>query len=280
MAGRPRLKTAEGNKSLLWQINGKALKYPSYIYGTMHLMCAEDSFLSKNLVRVIKRVKSIYREVMMDGAGELMGGIIDLNMKNDGRLADYLTEEEYIKVRTFFETQRPGLPFELLERQHPLMLSSSLYELFLPCEQKNGTELKIVTEAYNYKKQMSGLETLEFQGQIFDSIPYGQQAKDLVKTIEQIDHFKQSMHEMLAVYKSQDLERLNELTLQDETGVAGHMDLLLYTRNQNWVQQMATIVNSQPTLFAVGAGHLGGEQGLIRLLQNGGYQMRPIENTI
>jgi uncharacterized protein YbaP (TraB family) len=244
----------------------------------MHLMCAEDAVLSRNVKRVMQHVSQIYLEVDLDNAGELLGGMIDLAMKEDKQLSDYLEQEEYMRVKNFFERNQPRLPFSLLERQHPLMLSSSIYEMFLPCEMKNGIELRIVQEASRLKKETMGLETLAFQISIFDSIQYDQQAKELVKTIDSIGKLKQNMEEMMAVYKSQDVERLHELTMQDESGVSNHLDLLLYNRNHNWVNQFAAIASLSPTLFAVGAGHLGGEQGVLDLLRKKGYRTRAVVN--
>jgi uncharacterized protein YbaP (TraB family) len=275
---RPSFPTAKDGKSLLWEISGNGLKAPSYYYGTMHLMCAEDAVLSSNVNKIIQRVKGIYLEVDLDNAGELLSGILDLSMKGHKQLSDYLAAEEYQRVKTFFEHYQPNLPFSVLERQHPLMLSSSLYELFLPCEKKNGIELRIVDAAYKAKKYTKGLETLAFQSSIFDSIPYDQQAKDLVKTIDSIGKFRNSMEEMLAVYKSQDLERLQALTMQEDSSVSGHMDILLYKRNHNWVEQFDSIAHKNSTLFAVGAGHLGGEKGVLNLLKQKGYSIRPLVN--
>lgn len=275
---RSSIPTARDGKSLLWEISGNGLKVPSYYYGTMHLMCAEDAVLSSNVHKIIQRVNGIYLEVDLDNAGELLSGLLNLSMKDHKQLSDYLDAEEYQRVKSFFERYQPNLPFSVLERQHPLMLSSSLYELFLPCEKKNGIELRIVDEAYKAKKETKGLETLAFQSSLFDSIPYDQQAKDLVKTIDSIAKFRSSMDEMLAVYKSQDLDRLQALAMQDDSSVSDHMDILLYKRNRNWVEQFDGIAHNNSTLFAVGAGHLGGENGVLNLLKKKGYTVRPLVN--
>ena len=275
---KPALPTAKNGKSLLWEVSGNGLKKPSYFYGTMHLMCAEDAVLSATVQKIMRRVSTIYLEVDMDNAGELVGGILDLSMKNNGQLSDYLTEEDYTRVRAFFGKYQPGLPFNMLERQHPLMLSSSLYELLLPCEKKNGIELRIIDEAYRLKKETRGLETLAFQSSIFDSIPYQQQAEELVKSIDSIGKMRQTMDEMLAVYKQQDLDKLQALTMQEESGINNHLDLLLYSRNRNWVQQFDSIAANGSTLFAVGAGHLGGVDVLLDLLKKKGYTVRALEN--
>ncbi len=272
------IQSAPNDKTLLWEISGNGLKSPSYFYGTMHLMCAEEAILSCNVQRIIKHVAAIYLEVDLNNADALLNGTIDLTMKENKRLPDLINPEDYELVRAFFMEHQPHLPFHILERQHPLMLTSSLYEFFLPCEQKNGIELRIVEEANRLQKPLFGLETLEFQTGVFDLIPYDQQAKELVKTIEHIDKFKQTMQEMMAVYKSQDLQQLHNLTMSEDSGINGHLDLLLYTRNNDWVEKFETIAWKEATLFAVGAGHLGGEQGLLDLLQKKGYVVRGLMN--
>ena len=275
---KPTLLIAADGKSLLWQVTGNGLVKPSDIFGTMHLMCAEDAVVSPSLKAVLKKVQQVYFEVDMDHAGTLLGGVVDFNMKQDSQLKDFLTEDEYEQVRMFFKEHQPMLPFEMLERQHPLILSSGLYEFFLPCQEKNGAEVKIAELSHKLGKPTGGLESLAFQQHIFDSIPYDQQAKDLVKTINNVEHFKQSMHDMLAVYKSQDIEKLQQLTMQDESGVSTHLDMLLYNRNNNWVTSMQTIMKDTSTLFAVGAGHLAGENGVLDLLRKQGFSTQPIIN--
>lgn len=271
--------TNANKKSLLWEITGNGLKKPSYFLGTMHLMCAEDAVLSDNVNRIIKQVDTVYLEVDMDNADELLGGMLDLGMKKNKTLQDILSEGDYIKVKSFFEKFQKNMPFAILEKQPPLLLSSSLYELLLPCEKKNGVELKIIEEAYKQKKETKGLETIAFQSSIFDSIPYEVQAKDLVSTIDSLDKYQKDFAAMIKVYKTQDIDKLYELSANDGSSTAGYMDLLLFSRNRNWVEKFPGIATNSSTLFAVGAGHLGGEKGVINLLRQHGYTVRPLVNT-
>ena len=55
------------------------------------------------------------------------------------------------------------------------------------------------------------------------------------------------------------------------------MAQLLYDRNHNWVGQMPDIMQTASTLFVIGAGHLPGEQGLVKLLQGEGYTVEPLK---
>lgn len=272
------LPTALNSKSLLWEISGKQLASPSYFFGTMHLMCAEDAALTETVKALIKDVDQIYLEVDMDNASELLSGIMDLRSKSGQTLHSALSPDDYKKVKDFFEKFQPSIPFSLLETQPPLMISSSLFELLLPCESKNGVEMKIIDEAYKEKKQTKGLETIAFQTSIFDSIPYQDQAKDLVKSIDSLEKNRKAMYEIIQVYKDQDIEKLYKLSASEESGISNYMDLLLFKRNRNWVSQFTEIAKEKSTLFAVGAGHLGGEKGVLQLLKAQGYSVRPLIN--
>lgn len=275
---KPSLQTAATRNSLLWEVSGNGLSKPSYFLGTMHLMCAEDASLSEATLSIIKKVKSIYLEVDLDNAGELLSGILEMANQEKETLQSVLTASEYERVRAFFELHQPRVPFYLLEKQHPLMIASSLYEMFLTCENKNGIELLIVKEAYDRKKEVKGLETLAFQASIFSDIPYADQAKELLKTIDSLPKHKALLDDMITIYKQQNIEKLYELTTQEEAGTAGHLDILIDKRNKNWVMQFDTLATKQSTLFAVGAGHLGGTNGVINLLERKGYKLRPLRN--
>ena len=275
---KPNFKTAANSNTLLWEVSGNGINKPSYFLGTMHLMCAEDAVLTEATKKIIKQVKNIYLEVDLDNAGELFSGVMDvINMRKEN-LDEVLPEAEYLRVKDFFEKHQPAVPFSIIEKQHPLMISSSLYEMFLTCEKKNGVELMIVNEAYAQKKEVKGLETVAFQLSIFNKIPYDEQANELVKTIDSIDKHKALLGEMLQVYKEQDIQKLYTITTTEEAGTSAYLEILLDNRNENWVKQFDTLAKDESILFAVGAAHLGGEKGVINLLKKKGYTLRPLMN--
>jgi uncharacterized protein YbaP (TraB family) len=51
----------------------------------------------------------------------------------------------------------------------------------------------------------------------------------------------------------------------------------LVKRNQNWIPQISKMVQEKPIFIAVGAGHLPGEQGVLKLLQEAGYTITAVE---
>src|SRR6185436_13857964 len=115
-------------------------------------------------------------------------------------------------------------------------------------------------------KRVEGLETMSYQASIFDSIPYKLQAEQLVKYVKDENDSKEKadkqFEEMTEAYKSQDIEKLGEFINEDE-GLGGYGDILLYNRNRNWVKKLKVIMPDKSVVIAVGAGHLAGEKGVI-----------------
>jgi Uncharacterized protein conserved in bacteria len=268
------------DNTLLWKITGKGLSQPSYLFGTMHILCAEDARLSDSLKKVIHDAKLIYFELDMDNFKELMGAFKYLRMNDGKKLSELLTKEEYERVENYFNNNKSILPFAMMNRFKPYFISSLIGEQMMSCSQKNGMEELIMRESKQYNKEIRGLETTEFQASIFDSIPYEKQAKDLVAYIDSIDNYREVTMEMVNVYRQQNLQRMDSLMHKSDPGMEEYMDLLLYGRNRHWVAQMPEIMKQQSTLFAVGAGHLPGEQGVINLLRKAGYKVTPMPNTV
>jgi len=275
-------KTTPGKKdvanTLLWEISGNGLQKPSWLFGTMHILCAEDAALSDNLKKIIKNCDQIYFELDMDNMQEMMGALQYLRMNDGQKISELLTPEEYARVEKYFQENKVPLPLAMMDRFKPYFISSLIGEQMMTCPQKNGMEQQIMNENKQYDKEIKGLETMQYQASIFDSIPYKKQAKDLVTYIDSIDNYKIVMQEMVEVYRQQDLERMDSLTHKSDPGMEDYMDILLHDRNRAWVQQLPTIMNNRSILFAVGAGHLPGDQGVIKLLRKKGYKVTPMKN--
>jgi len=266
------------DNTLLWKISGNGLKTPSYLFGTMHILCASAATLSDSLKQLIKQTDQIYFELDMDNMGEILGAMKYLRMNDGVKLSELLSAAEYARVEAYFKAHSTMMPFSMMTRFKPYFISSMIEEQMMDCEQKNGMEELIMRESKQYNKEIKGLETMQFQASIFDSIPYAKQAKDLLNYIDSIDNYKGVSSEMVEVYRLQDLNRMDTLMHKSDPGMDEYMDLLLYGRNRHWVVQMPDIMKQHSTLFAVGAGHLTGEQGVIMLLRKKGYKVTPLKN--
>jgi uncharacterized protein YbaP (TraB family) len=269
-------------KSLLWQVTGPGLSKPSYVFGTIHLIDAKDYFLPKGTMSAMDNVSKVVFELdmkEMSDMSKLMGMMNKLYMKDDKTLKDLLTDPEYKAVGDFF--QEKGLPLFMFERMKPMFLSIFASGDMDPGGLQNGKmksyEMELLEMAENTGKSSGGLETIEFQISLFDAIPYEAQAKMLVEAIQKgsdsegDDEFKK----MTDMYKSQDINAMVKMISEEGSDVSGFEDKLLTERNKNWIPLMIEMAKKEPTLFAVGAGHLGGENGVINLLKKTGMKVKP-----
>src|SRR6476620_12372289 len=107
--------TNSGN-SLLWEVSGKGLAAPSYLYGTMHMVCAEDTKMSDGLKAAIKKSRQVYFELDMDNMEEMMSVLKYARMNNGLKISDLVSTDDYIKLENYFKDNKSVLPFGMMTR--------------------------------------------------------------------------------------------------------------------------------------------------------------------
>ncbi len=274
----PIVKKQNNNNTLLWQVTGTSLKQPSYLFGTFHLMCKEDIQFSEQLKNAVKNSREVYMEMDIDDPSILFNGFLYLNMKNGKTLKDLYSAKDYERVEKYF-TDTLRTPLMMLQKAKPYFLVALLYPKMINCQSPTGVEEELMKLTQENKKEIQGLETVQFQASLFDSIPYEWQAKELLKNIDSTRQYKKEFDTMLLVYKNQQLDEIGKLFNKSEFGSEAYEDLLITKRNKNWVSQLKKIMDNESVFVAVGAGHLVGENGLINLLQKEGYTVEPLVNT-
>jgi uncharacterized protein len=281
--------TIEDKKSLLWEITGKDLKKPSYLYGTIHLIPKSDFFLTDATKKVFDASQKVTFEINMKEMNNpmaMLGMMTKAMMPNGKKLKDFLSADDYGLVKRKFDSL--GLPLQMLERIKPMFLSVMVgndgEKMSLDGSSNENTkstsyEMEFLQMGEKQKKEFAGLETVEFQMGIFDSIPYQVQAEMLVKTIKgDGGDSNAEFNKMVEMYKSQDIEAMSKmLGSSDETDLAKYEGMLITTRNRNWIPIMKKMMLEKTTFFAVGAGHLGGEKGVVNLLRQEGYKLKPLK---
>lgn len=265
------------DNSLLWRVSGNGLKQPSYLFGTFHLMCKDDIHFSDQLKTAFNNADKVYMELDMDDPATMLAGLLLVNMKDGKKLQQLYSVAAYKRVSSFFSDSLQ-MPLSFIEHMKPFFLEALLYPKMMPCKTFSGVEEELMKLAKTDKKEIKGFETMEFQSAIFDSIPYQEQANELIKSIDSLEFNKKEFDTMMAVYKSQRINEIENLFSKSESGMEAHQDILLNDRNKNWVGQLKNILKDTSVFVAVGAGHLVGKLGLIALLKKEGYTVEPLLN--
>jgi uncharacterized protein YbaP (TraB family) len=265
---------APAASSLLWEISGKNLAQPSYLYGTIHLVCPDDLRMSEPLKQAFGKTQQVVMELDMDSPTMMKEMQSDMLMKDGQSLQKLLSAPDYTAVGNYLQA-KAGLPIDKVGAVKPFILSSMLYPALLGCAPASyeGTFVKMAQEQ---KKDVLGLETVQEQLGLFDKIPYGEQSKMLADMVNKEAEAKQELQKMMVLYKAQDVEQLHSLTSGSMFNFQQYEDLLLDSRNQHWIAGISQYATAKPTFFAVGAAHLGGPKGVLALLREQGYQVKAV----
>lgn len=263
----------EDEKTLLWEVTGKNIKAPSYLFGTIHIMCPGDLKVSEVLKQKFSTTQQLFLELKMDEPGMMMEMMKGMKMNDSSTLKGLLGKINYDSVNTIFK-RSTGIQLDMLNSTKPILVVSMIYPFLLGCT-PDSWENTFQKMAKEQNKPLLGLETLTEQMNVLESIPYKEQADMLVKTLFQMDSAKNVFLNMLEVYKQKDVIALYKLTTSDEDFGIYERDLL-ENRNHKWIKTIITQAETIPTFFAFGAAHLGGNQGIINLLRKEGYSVKPV----
>lgn len=272
-------KTADvepAKSSLLWKIEGNGIKNPSYLFGTMHIIEKDYFYFPSSLEKIVNKSSVLVMEIA--GIPDQMEAMQYLLLK-EGTFFDYFTPaqkdtilawaQDKMKMdeKTFTTSFSKFKPFVVLQTatQMQFMGKTESYEMTL---QQLATQKKI---------KMEGLETIADQMKIFDDLTKEQQAEMVMSGIRDEEKSKDQMKTMQQIYSRQNIDSLYSLVHSEGGVLAEEQNAFLDQRNRNWIPKIIQYAAKGKAFIAVGAGHLGGENGVIRLLEKEGYKVTPVK---
>lgn len=266
MLGQP------AEETLLWKVEGEGI-VPSYVLGTIHVMPQSQFEVKDKVKAAFAETEQLVLELDLDNPG-LQGAIMENAGMEGGETLDkllparaYDTIDEQLK-----SLMGVGLaPFNTFK---PMLIASFLVAKYVG-EQPASFEMSLMQMAAESNKEILGLETVAEQMEVFDKIAYVDQAADLVEMIDDEAKTRVMFKELMLLYQQEDQAGLYEMmgTYFDD---ASQLDVMIHARNKNWIPRMIELASKKTTFFGVGAGHLGGELGVVALLRKAGYTVTPI----
>ncbi len=260
-------------QSLLWKISGNELKKPSYLFGTIHMICPDDLILSGETIVALDNTDQVALELDMDEPNFMAKAQQMALNKDMANISAQLSEDELETVNAFFK-KNYSADLTQLGVMKPIGLMSMIYMKGLDCPQPASYEARFMQ--IKGDKELVGLETIEYQMGIFDQIPMEEQLSWLVEYTADMDKMKTELDFMINAYQSQDMQKMHDM-ITSSVQFEAYTDILLYKRNQEWIDRIEKLINEKPTFIAVGAGHLGSDKGVIALLRKEGYSVEPVK---
>jgi uncharacterized protein YbaP (TraB family) len=268
-------------QSLLWKITKPDLEKPSYIYGSMHSKNEAIFGFSDSLLHLVERVDMVVGELDLAQKPD-MGFIQKVMLPTNESLDKYLTKQQIKKVKAKMASINPMFVL-IVEKVQPIFTLTVLTN----GDAMEGSMPETLDEFFQHyarKKNIKtgGLETVEEQISALTKMPIEQQAKQLADAIGKFEETKleanKALKEMLALYLKADIEQLVAVVGKQDGMSKELSDELLTARNQRMADRIQDRIQKENmSLFAVvGCAHLGGPTGMLKLLQEKGYQLTPV----
>lgn len=261
-------------QSLLWRISGHGLAKPSYLFGTIHLICPEDYLWTDKMKQSLSACDKVCFEMDLDDT-KLMMSASNGFIATDGRkLKDYYTPEQYQQLKKFMKDS-VGMDIGMLQQMKPIALESIISMKTTKCMNPVSYEETIMKTAKATEMEVLGLEDPSEQIGALDSMPSDSVAKEVFEGVRDFTKNKKEYNDMVMAYKKQQLTVLYD-KITTVKGQGDDMRVLLDDRNKRWIGRMTVKMNKNSIFFAVGAGHLPGKTGVINLLRSAGYKVEAV----
>ncbi|MDR1631432.1 MAG: TraB/GumN family protein [Dysgonamonadaceae bacterium] len=272
--------------SLLWKISGKDLTKPSYIMGTFHVMQGEYLDSIAGARKALNESEQVVGEVVMaDMAATAMQLMSKMAMPSGTNYHQLYSDDDYQFIDGKLISSL-GSGFNQMGMLKPKAIESAVIILF--CAKKipnfnpqNLLDGYVQKEAVEKQKPVLGLELADEQADmLFNSIPLQRQADLLLCFFKHDEQYVQrEVDRLFELYRNGNLSALDEIMNKDDfcPSTDEEIALILYNRNNHWMEKLPAIMKEKSSFIAVGAGHLAGEKGLLHQLQKTGYKVEPIK---
>ncbi len=247
-----------------------------YLGGTIHMLRAWDFPLPAEFEQAYQKSDTIVFETDIGRLNDPGNQQILLSemMYTDGRTLDkVLSHKAYMTLMGYAE--KIGVPISSLLPFKPPMAVMTLFSVEL---QRNGITEDGVDQHFYDKavadgKSTIGLESLEDHIGFLADMSTGDEDDFVIHSIKDFKRMSQVMSQMVAMWRDGDEKGLDQIFIAEmKTKYPRLYEQLLIERNKNWMPIIESYFKTPATEFVlVGAAHLVGEQGILKLLAERGY---------
>ncbi|RAN36424.1 TraB/GumN family protein [Hyphomonas pacifica] len=251
-----------------------------YIMGTVHLLRPDLEWRSDAIDTALEEADTVVFEAdvtSQQAKSEMMRFISSKGMFTDGRqLTSLLSDLEKAELQKALD--HLGLPLGAIQPMKPWWAAVNLSVMQIQQEgfdPNSGVEKVIEAEALADGKSFAYLETIDEQLGRLAGMPDDEQVDFLIGSTESIKEGADVLDVLVSEWVDGDVHGIGLLMANpDMIGSDEVYDALLKSRNEDWVGKIKAMLDEPGTrLIAVGAGHLAGEDSVIELLEQEGYEV-------
>ncbi len=267
------------DNALFWEVSGNGLSKPSYILATVKFMPSDKFNISDNVEAKLHDCEIFATETLMDhhARHELNKAA---HLPHHESIKDYLSEEDFLRLEKLFDEKLgvKKLKFETVYSQlKPVLLSVTITRLSLG-KQVKYMEMELMKIAKKEDLVITGLETAEREIAAMEEFDIKSQVHALLHTMDNYEEQIAEYHAMIDAYLAGDLHKTLEFTLHPSEENEAFKRSFYYERNKEFIPHMESLMKKGKTFFAIGAGHLADNHGILYLLKVKGYTLTSIKN--
>ncbi len=261
------------SQTVLWEITGKRLKEPSYLYGTIHIQDERVFAFGDEVLEAFNNSKAYAMEILMDELD--FEEIQEAMLMKENSLDKLMSPEDY-KFLDSIVREKTGQGLFIFNRMKPFFLSSQLMQIDMAKDKEDALDLYLLNKARKEGKICLGIEKFSDQIRAIDAISLEDQVEMLMSAfIDTLNTSEDMMENLIQAYLDGNLEKMYEFT-KDTALPAEFNQAFLIDRNIKMARNIHRFIRKQSTFNAVRAAHLPGEKGVINLLRKRGYTVEPI----
>ncbi len=258
-------------RTWLWRLRHPDHPQESYLFGTMHVRDRRAFGQWAQVRRAIDTCTAFAAEFRLDELQESRPALVFFGTTRP--VQEQLPPHHFRKLRQILY-KSVGIDLNLVEHLPPLMIVQLVQERMLSTHHFFALDEYLYRYAKSENKELYGLERLEDQLRLLQSIPPAEQLRALRRLGRNIAMHRRQLRQSLGYYAAADLPRLHRL-VRGQTG--GYRHRLLTERNYRMAERLAALAAEQSLFAAVGAGHLWGGHGMLRLLKHKGFKVTPVD---
>ncbi|MBU0486980.1 MAG: TraB/GumN family protein [Bacteroidetes bacterium] len=262
----------QNEKTILWEITGKGLTKPSYLFGTIHIQDKRVFDLGPTITEKLESCDAFSMELLMDKISK--EEITEVMLMKGKSLKDLYTPEEYEELKILFK-EKTGQPLMLFDQMKPFFVASQVMQASMSQDMPMALDLHLLEIAKKAGKTTLGVEQLKDQMGAVDKITLEDQAKMLLEALKDTTEQSVGFEDLLVTYLSGDVDKMVELS-SDTSLPAEFNKYFLIKRNYGMAKTIAKFMKTKPTFSAIGAAHLGGKEGVLELLRKKGFTVTPV----
>ncbi|MGN6353190.1 MAG: TraB/GumN family protein [Parafilimonas sp.] len=249
--------------TLLWRISGNGFQKPSYLFGTLHLTDERIFNLGDSVYHAIEKADGFAMEIDPE---QFTPFVIDEAKKKTMetiRLKDMMQKDEYKKYGRILAKKLGKNADEITTADILHEKNKWIQESYSTGRMQSFLDVYLFDIARRQGKWTGGVEDLEDQENLFDLVDKSDIQDVAMSDDAQNAAATKSMTAFLI--KTYIDNNLNAIDSFSNAGDSTFKDALLVKRNKKMALRMDSLGKERSMVFAVGAAHLPGEEGLIAL---------------